>query len=91
MLYLFLQQLIFDRLQPSPENGVGRWPGSVEKWVNIADVDDIVALRKELNPLFEGEVIDQLVNNGHTFKAHDATRYFTTKEVGDAVKLGYID
>ncbi|MBR8832697.1 MAG: hypothetical protein DSM106950_01300 [Stigonema ocellatum SAG 48.90 = DSM 106950] len=88
---LGIKRLIFDRLQPSPhaDSGLGHWPGSVEKWVNIADAGDIVALEKQLNPLFDGLIEDKLVYNGSA--AHDATHYFTAAETGEAIKLGLID
>ena len=86
---LGIQRLIFDRLEPPPSNSQGSWPGSVDTWINIADVGDIVALEKKLDPYFQGNVIDQLVNNGAD--AHNANRYFTAKETGKAIKLGLED
>ena len=85
---LGIQTLIFDRLDPLPRNGVGHWPGRVKHWVNIADKDDIVALEKELNPLFQGTVIDRPINNGIAFFAHSGGRYLTAKQTGEAIKLG---
>ncbi|WP_299493576.1 hypothetical protein [Acaryochloris sp. IP29b_bin.137] len=86
---LGIQRLIFDRLEPTPTNSQGSWPGKVDTWINIADVGDIVALEKKLDPYFQGDVIDQLVNNGAD--AHNANRYFTAKETGEAIKLGLED
>jgi hypothetical protein len=86
---LGIKRLIFDRLEPSPQNNIGSWPGSIEKWINIADAGDIVALEKQLNPLFDGTVEDQLVYNGST--AHDASNYLTAVETGKAIQLGLID
>lgn len=83
---LGIKKLIFDRLEPSPVSGVGRWPGNVEKWINIADSGDIVALEKQLNPLFDGLVEDKIIDNGAN--AHNASRYFTAAETGEAIKLG---
>lgn len=83
---LGIKRLIFDRLEPTPQNNLGRWPGSVEKWINIADGGDVVALEKELNPLFDGSIEDKLVYNGAT--AHDASNYLTAAETGAAIKLG---
>jgi septin family protein len=67
---------------------VGNWPGSVKKWVNIADAGDIVALEKNLKPLFNGSVEDKLVYNGSD--AHSALNYLTAKETGEAIKWGII-
>ena len=38
--------LVFDKLTPRPVKGVGAWPGLVERWVNVADPDDVIALRE---------------------------------------------
>jgi hypothetical protein len=83
---LGIQTLIFDRLDPAPKDGIGYWPGSVKNWVNISDKDDVVALEKLLDPLFQGNVQDTLINNGTEF--HDGGRYLTAKQTGEAVKLG---
>jgi pimeloyl-ACP methyl ester carboxylesterase len=86
---LGIRQLIFDRLVPSPRDNVGCWPGNVERWVNIADNGDVVALTKQLNPLFERTVEDKLVYNGS--EAHDAKRYLTAVETGEAILAGLSD
>lgn len=49
---LGLRGIVFDRLQPSPVNGVGAWPGAVRRWTNIADPGDIVALANVLADRF---------------------------------------
>jgi len=46
---LGIRNLIFDRLQPLPQpdrlDGLrGAWPAGVQRWVNIADAGDVVAL-----------------------------------------------
>ena len=51
---LGIPNLVFDRLTPAPRSGLGVWPGGLAAWVNVADPDDIVALRKDLAPLFPG-------------------------------------
>lgn len=86
---LGIKGLIFDRLEPSPVSNLGSWPGSVKRWINIADAGDIVALEKELNPLFDGLVEDKLVYNGSD--SHNASNYFTASETGEAIKLGLMD
>lgn len=78
---LGIPNLIFDELTPKPKDGRGAWP-NVKKWINIADSGDIVALEKKLAPRF-GPVIDKLIYNG--WKSHDAKRYLTTVDVGEAV------
>ncbi|MBO3457302.1 PGAP1-like alpha/beta domain-containing protein [Aetokthonos hydrillicola] len=84
---LGIQNLIFDALTPTPENGQGVWP-NVEQWFNIADKGDIVALEKELAPHF-GSVTDLLVYNG--WESHDVKRYLTAKETGCAVATGIFE
>jgi hypothetical protein len=83
---LGIRNLIFEALDPAPKNGMGVWPPGITQWVNIADSGDVVALVKELASCFGPQVVDRLVVNGA--KAHDALRYLTTRELGDAVALG---
>jgi hypothetical protein len=83
---LGIRNLIFEALDPAPQNGTGVWPPGIKQWVNIADSGDVVALVKDLASRFGPPVTDRLVDNGA--KAHDATRYLTTRELGDAVAIG---
>ncbi|WP_017585012.1 hypothetical protein [Nocardiopsis ganjiahuensis] len=80
---LGISGLIFDRLVPAPEQGQGVRPAAVREWTNVADRRDVVALVKELEPLF-GRVRDRPVHNGA--KAHDASPYLTSIEAGEAVR-----
>jgi hypothetical protein len=83
---LGIANMIFDKLQPAPTAGVGEWPQGIVRWFNIADKGDVVALVKQLSGLFGPAIKDRLIDNG--VKAHDATRYLTSKELGDAVASG---
>lgn len=83
---LGIRNMIFEALDPAPQSGIGRWPPGIAHWINIADSGDVVALVKELKPLFGAHVVDHEVHNGAS--AHDATRYLTTREVGNAVATG---
>jgi hypothetical protein len=83
---LGISNLIFKKLQPSPREGGGIWPQGIEWWFNIADKGDVVALVKQLGRCFGPRVRDCLIDNGA--KAHDALRYLTSKELGDAVSSG---
>jgi hypothetical protein len=83
---LGISNLIFEKLHPSPRGGVGAWPQGIARWINIADRGDVVALVKQLGSRFGSRVTDSLIDNGA--KAHDATRYLTSKELGDAVASG---
>jgi len=80
---LGITNLIFEKLNPRPRNRLGVWPGQVKSWVNIADEGDVVALVKQLATRFGQQVKDHIVNNGA--KAHDALRYLTSKELGEAI------
>lgn len=84
---LGIPNVIFDKLTPAPISGAGAWPG-VDSWVNVADRDDIVALRKDLAPLFPGSlrhqaVLDRLVDNGD--EPHAIDRYLNTRQTGSAL------
>jgi hypothetical protein len=85
---LGIPNVVFDRLTPAPVAGTGTWPGRVAAWVNVADEDDIVALRKDLAPLFPGgapgvRVVDQLVDNGD--EPHAIGRYLSARQTGSAL------
>lgn len=84
---LGIPNIIFDNLTPSPVNGTGAWPGMVTDWVNVADPDDIVALRKDLASLFPGpagqKISDRRVSNGG--EPHAADRYLNARETGSAL------
>ena len=83
---LGISKIVFDRLEPVPVDGRGAFPGSAVAWVNMAAPGDVVALVKRLADRFDGAVTDLLVDNGA--KAHDASPYLTTVEVGRAVLRG---
>ncbi|WP_434097142.1 hypothetical protein [Streptomyces mirabilis] len=67
----------------------GDWPGPVEQWTNIADSGDVVALRKALGGLFDGDdrqLHDVEVHNGA--HAHNVQPYLTAVETGRAILSG---
>jgi hypothetical protein len=85
---LGIPRLIFDRLDPPPTHGRGAWPDPALRWVNVADPNDVVALRKRLAPYFGPSsvgisVVDRLVDNGS--QPHDASRYLNNRQTGEAV------
>ena len=83
---LGIKNLILDRLRPPPVNGLGAWPGGVRRWVNVADVGDVVALVKDLGPQFGPRVENILIYNGAT--AHDVRPYLTARETGHVIASG---
>jgi hypothetical protein len=84
---LGIRNLIFKKLTPQPDSkGIGAWPGRIKHWTNIADKGDLVALQKNLAPLFGNRVEDIFVYNGSD--AHHGERYLTTSEAGEAACEG---
>lgn len=85
---LGIRNVVFDRLTPAPIEGHGSWPGSVSRWVNIADPNDVVAMRKQLSELFSAPagmdgVDDRVVDNGDL--PHAIDRYLNARETGSAL------
>jgi hypothetical protein len=87
---LGIRNVIFDRLDPPPRalGGElrGAWPGGVQRWTNISDRVDFVALVRELHDWFGAEIVDVEISNG--VKLHDVTRYLTAAETGRAIVEG---
>ena len=91
---LGVRNLIFDRLRPAPaawesSAPAGAWPGGVRLWTNVADAGDVVALVKDLRPLFGAKVANYLVDNGA--HAHAVPPYLTALETGAAIAAGLCD
>lgn len=83
---LGIPNLIFDALEPAPNGDRGAWPGQVERWTNVSDDGDVVALVKKLGPLFGDALVDIRIVNGAT--AHDVMPYLTAPETGKAIADG---
>jgi hypothetical protein len=77
--------VIRDRLDPCPAEGMSPWPGSVLRWTNIADPDDPAA-RTTPGGRFRGDVIEYEVDNGH--RVHDPEPYLNNRWTGRAVAAG---
>jgi hypothetical protein len=76
---LALPRAVFDRLSPRPESGaqrrLGTRPPNVERWVNIADPGDPVAIPPRLATSFQGVTLD-LTDTVHAgFGFHHAKNY----------------
>lgn len=80
--------LVFDTLKPAPVNGVGVWPGRVQRWVNVAAVGDQAASVDRLSERFGARVEDRRVDNGH--RAHDPEPYLNNPITGEAVACALI-
>jgi hypothetical protein len=74
--------MLFDRLDPAPVDGQGRWPGAVERWLNVRAVGDKAA-EVALADRFGPRVEDVLVDNGH--RAHDPEPYLNSSATGAAI------
>ncbi len=83
---LGIRGVVFDRLQPRPDSGVGHWPGPIQHWTNIADDHDRVALEPRLAARFGPGVQDQFVYNRD--KPHDPKGYLTSRRAGEAIAEG---
>lgn len=84
---LGIPRLVLDRLRPS-----ATWPPGLRDWTNICDRADVVALTKQLAPLFKapsgGTVVDVLIDNGS--HAHDLVPHLTAAPTGAAVAAGLL-
>ena len=83
---LGLRSIVYDRLNPQPPT----YPDKVERWVNIADRNDLVAAEPDLTDLFpsSGAALVRLesgwtVHNGAT--PHDAGFYLRQIQTGRSV------
>lgn len=74
---------LLSRFMPPTVPGKASAPGAVERWVNAADIADVVALRKALRPIYGDRVTDHLVHNGATM--HNVLPYLTARETGQAI------
>ncbi|MBB5166705.1 GPI inositol-deacylase [Mycobacterium sp. AZCC_0083] len=98
---LGIANLIFDKLDPAPRakpkrgftlkrkgphDPRGQWPASVTKWTNISDEQDVVALEKDLRPMFGPKVANYLIDNGD--EEHGIKGYLTAPETGAAIAAG---
>jgi hypothetical protein len=72
-------------LDPAPVDGVGVWPGQVQRWVNVRAVGDKAATTP-LAELFGPAVDDVVVDNGH--RAHDPEPYLNSAVTGAAIAAG---
>jgi pimeloyl-ACP methyl ester carboxylesterase len=74
--------MVFDTLEPSPQDGVGLWPGNIERWVNVRALGDKAAA-VSLVERFGTRVEEHLVDNGH--RAHAPEPYLNCAATGAAI------
>jgi hypothetical protein len=78
--------MVFGSLVQPGDDGFGAWPGSVERWVNVAAVGDRAAQVAQLAGKYGPRVEDHLVDNGH--RAHDPEPYLNSRATGAAIAAG---
>lgn len=76
---------IFDRLEPAPRpnarSGIGRCPPKVKKWINIADLGDLVAVPRPLHERFNGlDVADDHEVSIGPFEIHRFGHYLRVEK-----------
>jgi hypothetical protein len=80
---LGLDTIVYSRLRPYPPS----FPTQVQRWVNVADRDDLVAADLDLStrfgPTIGTKIESCIVDNGS--KPHDATHYLVKASVGAPV------
>ncbi len=76
------QPMITDQLDP-PLAEAGGWPGSVQRWVNVAAVGDRAAAVHCLADVLDPRIEDVRIDNGH--RAHDPEPYLNAAVTGAAV------
>jgi pimeloyl-ACP methyl ester carboxylesterase len=80
---LGLDNVVYSRLRPQPPT----WPAPVHRWVNVAHLDDVIAVEPDLAPLFPGP--DGLTIESHTppskHEHHAAAGYLEEQATGRAV------
>jgi pimeloyl-ACP methyl ester carboxylesterase len=75
---LAMPTVVFNRLMPPPQRDIGERPRGVRRWVNIADVGDIIAIpRGGLRRSFKG-VDDDIETSIHWADFHTVSNYLRT-------------
>jgi predicted alpha/beta hydrolase family esterase len=74
--------MIFDQIEPGPVDGIGVWPGSVQRWVNVRALND-TACATCLADRFGPRVEELVIDNGH--RAHAPEPYLNASVTGAAI------
>ncbi|MGW9024961.1 serine peptidase [Streptomyces sp. NPDC055722] len=73
---LALPKAVFNRLTPAPHAGRGQRPQAVQRWANLADPGDLVALPvKGISRLFDGVESDEHCSVHQTYRFHHVEQY----------------
>jgi len=68
------------RLQPSMEESLGRRPPGIQRWVNIADPGDLIAIPPHLKKIFGG-IDSDLEESIGLLSTHSVTKYLGCAKV----------
>ena len=71
---LAMPDVIFPKLRPTPADGAGHRPPGVQRWINITDPGDFIAIPRQLGTYFEGVSAD-LTTPIAIFDMHKVTNY----------------
>jgi hypothetical protein len=83
---LALPHAVFPRLLPAAENGRGRRPPGVRRWINLADPGDLVAIPVHgVSRYFSGVALDAH-DVIHTFDFHRAAKYLTSDVLAEVLR-----
>ncbi|MFD0684433.1 serine peptidase [Actinomadura fibrosa] len=83
---LGLRGVVFEQLRPAPAGDRGARPPGVERWVNVADVGDVVAIPPKLSRRFAGIEEDVELTLG-SWEFHAVKTYLRTPEVRSLLHL----
>ena len=83
---LGVRTIVAERVQPHPP----RYPPRVQRWVNVADRDDLIAAEPDLEKLLAGSVPQGAVLEGgvtvdNGAEPHSAAFYLAKRQVGEPV------
>ncbi|MFJ4334526.1 MULTISPECIES: hypothetical protein [unclassified Streptomyces] len=81
---LALPHGVFDRLSPTPAHGTGQRPAGVQRWVNLCDHGDIVAIPRPLKQRFPTVDLD-LTDSIAPFDFHSAAPYLRSAAVAASI------
>lgn len=81
---LAMPGVVFDRLRPAPAGGRGARPPGVGRWLNFADVGDLVAVPRGLAAHFAGVERDTEITMPD-WRFHGVTRYLASPPVRDVL------
>lgn len=81
---LAMPDVIFPKLQPTPEDGTGHRPPGVRRWINIADPGDFIAVPRRLGTYFKGVSAD-LTTPIAAFDMHKVTNYLASTTTAAAL------